>query len=57
MICERCNCKEECEWYKSYKKIEMEARWGIGYDTLLGMALLETLENYNYERCYDFEEK
>ena len=25
MICNECKCKDECEWYESYKKIALKA--------------------------------
>ena len=38
MLCEKCKCKEDCGWYGSYKRIEMEIYTGIGTDNTLGRA-------------------
>ena len=49
MICENCKCKDDCGWYGSYKRIEMEIYTGIGTDNTLGRALIEVMRENNLE--------
>ena len=55
MICENCKCKDDCGWYGSYKRIEMEIYTGIGTDNTLGRALIEVMRENNLEECEYFE--
>ena len=55
MICENCKCKDDCGWYGSYKRIEMEIYTGIGTDNTLGRALIEIMRENNLEECEYFE--
>ena len=55
MICNKCGCNSECEWYKSYKKIEQEIYLGIGTNDNIGKALLDALNNNPLEECEFFE--
>ena len=55
MICENCKCKDDCSWYSSYKRIEMEICIGIGTDNNVGRALFETLKDNALEECEYFE--
>lgn len=55
MICEKCNCKDDCGWYASYKKIVDEIYLGIGTDNTLGRALLATVNDNSLENCEYFE--
>lgn len=55
MICENCKCKDDCGWYGSYKRIEMEIYTGIGTDNTLGRTLIEVMRENNLEECEYFE--
>lgn len=55
MICEKCKCKDDCGWYESYKKIEMEIYTGIGTDNTLGRALFAALNDNQLNECEYFE--
>ena len=55
MICEKCKFKDNCGWYGSYKRVELEIYTGIGTDDTLGRALLETLEDNDLDECEYFE--
>lgn len=55
MLCEKCKCKEDCGWYGSYKRIEMEIYTGIGTDNTLGRALVVTMQENNLDECEYFE--
>lgn len=55
MICEKCNCKDDCGWYVSYKRIVNEIYLGIGTDNTLGRALLSTVNDNSLEDCEYFE--
>lgn len=55
MICENCNCKDECNQYHSYKKIENEIYIGIGIGNSLGRALISAIEDNPLEECQYFE--
>lgn len=55
MLCEKCKCKEDCGWYNSYKRIEMEIYTGIGTDNTLGRALVVAMQENSLEKCEYFE--
>ncbi len=55
MICENCKCKDECEWYASYKKIESEIYLGIGTNNALGRALIAAMDDNQIKQCKYFE--
>lgn len=55
MICRNCKIKENCDWYDSYKRIEMEIYTQIGMDNTLGRALIAALEDNGLEECEYFE--
>lgn len=55
MICENCKCKDECEWYASYKRIENEIYLDIGTGNTLGRALLTAMSDNQLEQCDYFE--
>ena len=55
MLCEECKCKDDCGWYESYKRIEMEIYTGIGTDNTLGRALVAAMQENNLEECKYFE--
>ena len=51
MICEKCNCKDGCGWYASYKRIVDEICLGIGTDNTLDRALLSTVNDNSLKAC------
>ena len=55
MICDKCKLKEDCDWYGSYKRIDMEISLGIGTDNPVGNALAETLRENSLDECEYFE--
>ena len=55
MICNECKCKDECDWYGWYKKIENDIYLGIGTDNTLGRALLAAMQDNPLEKCEYFE--
>lgn len=57
MICRNCNCANECGWYKSYNRIEIEVYTGIGTDNTLGRALAAVLRDNELHSCKYYEDK
>lgn len=57
MICDKCQCKDECGWYGSLEKIKNEIIFGIGMNNQLGKNLMETINDYDLYVCEYFEEQ
>nr|WP_182435692.1 hypothetical protein [Clostridium sp. AM45-5] len=57
MICRKCNNKDDCDWYASYREIVNGIYLGIGTDNSLGRALIATIDNNSLEDCEYFEEE
>lgn len=57
MICRKCNNKDDCDWYASYREIVNGIYLGIGTDNSLGRALIATIDNNSLEDYEYFEEE